>query len=79
MEDKLSLLRSTPLNRAGTDSIPPSTFKLLITKSPVKCNGSTLNSSLGNIAQSPSNNNSNKKPSISDFEVTSLLGRGSYA
>lgn len=79
MEDKLSLLRSTPPNRAGTDSTPPSTFKLLITKSPVKCNGSTLNSSLGNIAQSPSNSNSNKKPSISDFEVTSLLGRGSYA
>ena len=68
MEDKLSLLRSTPLNRAGTDSTPPSTFKLLITESPIKCNGSTLNSSLGNITQSASNSNSNKKPSISESE-----------
>lgn len=79
MENKLALTRSTPLINSPTKDAPNNTNKLPFYEKTKKLSTSTLNSSREINISTFSNATAKKKPSISDFEINSLLGRGSYA
>lgn len=79
MENKLVLRRSTPLINCPTEGVPNITNKFPFYEKNNKLSTSTLNSSQDINISTFSNATATKKPSIADFEINSLLGRGSYA